>query len=124
VDIISQIAILMAIVFFLIGIIVARFQNVLYYFIVGFLIIIVANVPQGMPAAIMSYLSIIAKRLRNKSILIKNLDTIDELGAATVLATSKAGIITQNCLTVTDIWYNQKNLKGISRQFKSHYLSF
>lgn len=60
----------------------------------------------------MSYLAIIAKRLQSKSILIKNLDTIDELGATNVLLTSKAGILTQNCLTVTDVWYNQKNLKG------------
>lgn len=113
VDIISKVAIVMAILFFIVGIAINGFKNILYYFIVGFLIIIVANVPQGLAPAIMSYLAIIATRLRRKAIMIKNLDTIDELGASTVLATCKAGILTQNCLTVTDVWYNKKNLKGM-----------
>lgn len=88
------------------------FNNILYYFVIGFLVIVVANVPQGLPPAMMSHLAIIAKRLARKHIYIRNLDVIDELGAATVLATNKAGILTENKLTVTDVWYNRHNTKG------------
>ncbi|KAI6187421.1 Cation-ATPase-N domain-containing protein [Aphelenchoides besseyi] len=111
VHIISTIACSMALIFFVIGVVVSRFQNVIYYFIVGFLVIVVANVPQGMAPAVMTYLTITTQRLRAKSIFIKNLDTIDELGAATVVCSYKAGMFTENSLTVTNVFVNRKNHK-------------
>ncbi|CAD5220868.1 unnamed protein product [Bursaphelenchus okinawaensis] len=74
VDRISLIALFMAIAFFIVGCIVNGFNNILYYFVVGFLVIVVANVPQGLPPAMMSHLAIIAKRLAKKHIYIRNLD--------------------------------------------------
>ncbi|KAI6216659.1 Cation-ATPase-N domain-containing protein [Aphelenchoides fujianensis] len=111
VDIITFVSVLMAAAFFAIGVLVSRFENVHYFFIVGFLVIIVANVPQGLPCSIMFYLAIMTKRLRSKSIFIKNLDSVDELGAATLIAVAKSGILTQNQLTVTDLWFNQQSRK-------------
>ncbi|CAD5228213.1 unnamed protein product [Bursaphelenchus xylophilus] len=117
---ISFIALFMALAFFIVGCIVNGFQNILYYFVVGFLVIVVANVPQGLPPAMMSHLAIIAKRLARKHIYIRNLDVIDELGAATVIATNMQGILTENKLTVTDVWHNRHNTKGrlMSDEFK------
>ncbi|CAK5064399.1 unnamed protein product [Meloidogyne enterolobii] len=93
VQFISIIALSMGVIFFLIGCVVTRFDNVLYHFVTGFLIIIVANVPQGLPAMLM---------------FIKKLDIIDELGAATVIATDKTGTLTQNLMILTDMWYNRR----------------
>jgi len=64
----------------------------------------VANVPQGLPAMLMSQLAIIARRLAKKNMFIKKLDVIDELGAATVVATDKTGTLTQNLMILTDMW--------------------
>ncbi|KAI6214377.1 Cation-ATPase-N domain-containing protein [Aphelenchoides besseyi] len=111
VHIISTIACSMAVVLFLIGALLSGFQNVLYYFIVGFLLVIVANIPQGLAPSIFSFLAITTKRLRAKSIFIKNLETIDELGAATVVCTVKAGVLTANTLSVTNVFVNRKNHK-------------
>uniref|UniRef100_A0A915CYV1 Cation-transporting P-type ATPase N-terminal domain-containing protein n=1 Tax=Ditylenchus dipsaci TaxID=166011 RepID=A0A915CYV1_9BILA len=108
VQFISIIAVCMALVFFLIGCLVARFENILYHFITGFLIIIVANVPQGLPAMVMSQLAIIARRMAKKNMFIKKLDVIDELGAASVIATDKTGTLTQNLMVLTDMWYNRR----------------
>nr|CAD2201092.1 unnamed protein product [Meloidogyne enterolobii] len=108
VQFISIIALSMGVIFFLIGCVVTRFDNVLYHFVTGFLIIIVANVPQGLPAMLMSQLAIIARRMAKKNVFIKKLDIIDELGAATVIATDKTGTLTQNLMILTDMWYNRR----------------
>ncbi|VDM24299.1 unnamed protein product [Toxocara canis] len=112
VQFISILALGMAVFFFLIGCVVARFENVLDHFITGFLVIIVANVPQGLPAMVMSQLAIIARRMAKKNVFIKKLDVIDELGAATVVATDKTGTITQNLMVLTDLWYNRRHYIG------------
>uniref|UniRef100_A0A9J2PU20 Cation-transporting P-type ATPase N-terminal domain-containing protein n=1 Tax=Ascaris lumbricoides TaxID=6252 RepID=A0A9J2PU20_ASCLU len=112
VQFISILALCMALFFFLVGCFVARFENILDHFITGFLVIIVANVPQGLPAMVMSQLAIIARRMANKNVFIKKLDIIDELGAATVVATDKTGTITQNLMVLTDIWYNRRHYTG------------
>ena len=109
VQFISIIAVTMAVVFFIIGCVVAKFENILYHFITGFLIIIVANVPQGLPAMVMSQLAIIARRMGKKNVYIKKLDIIDELGAATVICTDKTGTLTQNLMQLTDMWYNKRH---------------
>lgn len=54
---ISILALTMALLMFLIGCVTAKFQNVLQIFITCFLVIIVANVPQGLPATVTSEVS-------------------------------------------------------------------
>ncbi|KAJ1371761.1 ATPase Na K transporting alpha [Parelaphostrongylus tenuis] len=105
---ISILAICMATAMFFIGCIVAKFENVLDHFVIGFLIVIVANVPQGLPATVMSQLRIIARRLSQKNIYIKKVDLIDELGAATLICADKSGTLTMNQMVVTDLWYNRR----------------
>ncbi|KAF8367537.1 catp-1 [Pristionchus pacificus] len=109
---ITLLAIGMATVVFLIGCFVAKFENVLDHFVVGFLVIIVANVPQGLPATVMSQLRINARRMAAKNVYIKKLDLIDELGATTVICSDKTGTLTMNQMIVTDLWYNRKLISG------------
>lgn len=71
-----------------------------------------ANVPQGLPPTVMSQLAIIARRMAKKNAYIKKPDVIDELGAATVIATDKAGTLTKNLMVLTDLWYNKQHHSG------------
>ncbi|CAN99760.1 Cation-transporting P-type ATPase N-terminal domain-containing protein [Caenorhabditis elegans] len=119
---ISIVAISMATVVFFIGCFVARFENVLDHFIVGFVVIIVANVPQGLPATVMSQLRIIARRMAQKNILIKKLELIDELGAATVICADKSGTLTMNQMVVTDLWFNSRLVTGQAVDLKHPHL--
>lgn len=64
---------------------------------------------------VMSQLAIIARRMAKKNVFIKKLDVIDELGAATVICADKTGTLTQNLMTLTDMWYNR-------RYFSSNFL--
>uniref|UniRef100_A0A915ECQ7 Cation-transporting P-type ATPase N-terminal domain-containing protein n=1 Tax=Ditylenchus dipsaci TaxID=166011 RepID=A0A915ECQ7_9BILA len=116
------VAITMAVLFFLIGCVVTRFENVFYHFITGFLIIIVANVPQGLPPTLMSQLAIIARRMAKKNAYIKKLDVIDELGAATVICTDKTGTLTKNQMVLTDLWYNKHHHSAAEELKKRHVL--
>ncbi|PAV75028.1 hypothetical protein WR25_06358 [Diploscapter pachys] len=109
---ITLMAVCMALVVFLIGCIVARFENILDHFVVGFLVVIVANVPQGLPATVMSQLRIIANRMAQKKMLIKKLELIDELGAATVICADKSGTLTMSQMVVTDLWFNKRMMSG------------
>nr|CDJ92560.1 ATPase and Haloacid dehalogenase hydrolase domain containing protein [Haemonchus contortus] len=115
---ISALAICMAAAMFLIGCIVAKFENVLDHFVVGFLVVIVANIPQGLPATVMSQLRIIARRMAQKNIYIKNLNLIDELGAATVICADKSGTLTMNQMVVTDLWFNRRMVTGAGVDLK------
>ncbi|KAK6728021.1 hypothetical protein RB195_005589 [Necator americanus] len=115
---ISVLAICMAVAMFLIGCIVAKFENVLDHFVIGFLVIIVANVPQGLPATVMSQLRIIARRMAQKNIYIKKLELIDELGAATIICADKSGTLTMNQMVVTDLWFNRRMVTGAGVDLK------
>jgi sodium/potassium-transporting ATPase subunit alpha len=114
VTVISAFAILMGLVIFGIGCLVNGFSDVLDTFINGFLIVIIACVPQGLPATVTTQLTIIARRMAKKHVFLKKLDVIESLGACTVIASDKTGTLTKNSMTVTDIWYDKHYMSGKS----------
>ena len=61
-------------------------------------------VPQGLPATVTVLLSLAAKRMANRNVLVKDLQGVETLGAITLLATDKTGTLTRNQMTVTFIW--------------------
>jgi sodium/potassium-transporting ATPase subunit alpha len=46
---------------------------------------------QGLPATVTSLLSLTALRLRDRNVLIKRTDIIENLGVATIIASDKTG---------------------------------
>jgi P-type E1-E2 ATPase len=106
---ISLLAITMATGIFLVGWASHRFANdALQPLVAGFLVVIVANIPQGLPATIRSQLLILERRLANKNIVLKKLGVIETLGATTVIATDKTGTLTTNDMTVRYLWCNNQ----------------
>uniref|UniRef100_K3WV12 Cation-transporting P-type ATPase N-terminal domain-containing protein n=1 Tax=Globisporangium ultimum (strain ATCC 200006 / CBS 805.95 / DAOM BR144) TaxID=431595 RepID=K3WV12_GLOUD len=104
VQFISFLAISMAGVLFTIDVIRMDGHDALKTFVNGFLVIIVANVPQGLPSTVTSLLTITAKRMATHSIFVKRLDCVETMGSLTLIATDKTGTLTKNVLTVTDTW--------------------
>lgn len=45
----------------------------------GFILIIVANIPEGLPTTVTSCLTLTAQRLRSRNVLIKRTDIIENL---------------------------------------------
>ncbi|KAL3774231.1 hypothetical protein HJC23_005237 [Cyclotella cryptica] len=54
-------------------------------FVNGFLVIIVANVPQGLPATVTSLLSLAARNMAQRSVLVKRIDCVETLGSTSLM---------------------------------------
>ncbi len=61
--------------------------------------LIVANVPEGLLPTITLSLSLASQRMAKRQALIKNLNSVETLGSATVICTDKTGTLTQNEIT-------------------------
>jgi sodium/potassium-transporting ATPase subunit alpha len=119
VHIVACIAVATAIVFFIIGAGRTRTkEGIMAAFINGFIIVMVAFVPEGLPATVSSCLTITAQRLAEKSVFIKRADIVESLGTATVICSDKTGTLTQNRMTVENLWVNkhvQSTMAAVSR---------
>ncbi|KAJ3342831.1 hypothetical protein HDU93_000961 [Gonapodya sp. JEL0774] len=99
---IAGVATVTAVVFFIIG---KAVTNLGWAAAVTFAIgTFVAWVPQGLPATVTMLLSIAARRMSTRNVLVKDLQGVETLGAITLLATDKTGTLTRNQMTVSYLW--------------------
>ena len=68
--------------------------------------IIIAFVPEGLLATVTVALSLTAKKLAAKKVLVKNLEGVETLGSTSCICSDKTGTLTQNKMTVENLWYN------------------
>lgn len=114
VELIAFIAVSMATICFVASVFIQGAKSsddIITLFVNGFLIIIVANVPQGLPSTVISLLSLAARNMAQRSVLVKRLDCVETLGSTSIICSDKTGTLTKNEMTVTDIWYNNRLVK-------------
>jgi Ca2+-transporting ATPase len=73
--------------------------------------IIVAVIPEGLVATLTLSLAAAVQRLAQRGVLAKKLSTVERLGQVSVICTDKSGTLTQNQMTVRDIWVAQRRIK-------------
>lgn len=73
--------------------------------------IVVAVIPEGLVATLTLSLAAAVQRLAGRGVLAKKLSTIERLGLVSVICTDKSGTLTQNQMTVRDIWVARKRIK-------------
>lgn len=93
-------AFFLGISFFIIGFIVGYKPVDNMVFMIG---IIVANVPEGLLATVTVALTITAKRMALKNVLVKNLESVETLGSTSCICSDKTGTLTQNRMTVVGV---------------------
>lgn len=114
---VSGVAALFALVFSLLGIIIRGYSaSVTLSCCIGLL---VAFVPQGLPATVTVLLTIAAKKLAKQNVLVKDLHGVETLGAITMLATDKTGTLTQNKMTVVGCWLGNEVFRVTDDQDQS-----
>jgi sodium/potassium-transporting ATPase subunit alpha len=103
IKIVSAVAISLGIIFLGVGFGVGLAPIATMVFAIG---IIVANVPEGLLPTITVGLTLTAKRLAKKKVLVKNLEAVETLGSCSTIASDKTGTLTMNRMTVVHLWYD------------------
>jgi magnesium-transporting ATPase (P-type) len=73
--------------------------------------IVIAVIPEGLVATLTLSLAAAVQRLAQRGVLTKKLSTVEKLGQVSVICTDKSGTLTQNQMTVRDIWISGKRIK-------------
>jgi len=103
--VITFIAVAMAGLFYALGVMLAGMPpRAGFIFAIG---IIVANVPEGLLPTLTLSLAFAVRRMAARNAIVKRLAAVETLGATNVILTDKTGTLTENEMTVREVWTRQ-----------------
>jgi P-type Ca2+ transporter type 2C len=106
-QILAYIAVGVGVLFFILSLVTVKLGFVgAFVFAIG---CIVAFVPEGLLPTVTITLAMGVQRMAKRNALIKKLSSVETLGSTTVICTDKTGTLTQNEMTVKEIWANGKS---------------
>jgi magnesium-transporting ATPase (P-type) len=84
--------------------------------------VIVATVPEGLIPTVTLSLAMAVQRLASRGVLVKKLSMVETLGTTSVICTDKSGTLTQNQMTVREVWVARRrfSIPGVGYDPNDH----
>ncbi|HEY3341273.1 MAG TPA: HAD-IC family P-type ATPase, partial [Anaerolineae bacterium] len=84
--------------------------------------VIVATVPEGLIPTVTLSLAMAVQRLASRGVLVKKLSMVETLGTTSVICTDKSGTLTQNQMTVREVWvaHRRYSIPGVGYDPTDH----
>lgn len=82
----------------------------------------VAAIPEALSSIVTIVLSISTKKMAKQNAIVKNLKSVEGLGSVSVVCSDKTGTLTQNKMTITNFYINEKSYdaKDFDNKNQSH----